>query len=317
MVNVVFYGTPEFALPALTRLLDSPHRVVAVVTQPDRRRGRGQRLAQPPVKQVAAANDTPVLQPDRPGSEAFLAALSALEPDLAIVAAYGRLLPDAVLTVPRLGTINIHPSLLPKYRGAAPVQRAVIAGETETGVSIMRLVREMDAGPVFARRTRPIAPDETSAAVETDLARTGADLLLEVIRDLEAGTAVEQPQDHAAATFAPRLAREDGAIDWRVSAPAIHNLVRGLHPWPHASSVLGGDRYLIHRTAIASTARPHPQAPGTLVEASGDRLLVAAGNGGAVAILEIQPEGRRRLETRAFLAGHRWSPGRRFDTAGA
>ena len=316
-MNVVFYGTPEFALPALTRLLDSPHRVAAVVTQPDRRRGRGQRLAPPPVKQIAAANDTPIVQPDRPGSEAFLATLSALEPDLAIVAAYGRMLPDAVLAVPRFGTINIHPSLLPKYRGAAPVQRAVIAGETETGVSIMRLVREMDAGPVFARRTRPIAPDETSAAVEADLARIGAELLLEVIRDLEAGTAVEQPQDHAAATFAPRLAREDGEIDWRASAAAIHNLVRGLHPWPHASSVLEGARYLIHRTAIASSARRQPQAPGTLVEASGDRLLVSTGDGGAVAILEIQPEGRRRLDTRAFLAGHRWSAGQRFDTAAA
>ena len=316
-MNVVFYGTPDFALPALTRLFDSRHRVAAVVTQPDRRRGRGQRLAPPPVKQVAAANDTPILQPDRPGSEAFLATLSALEPDLAIVAADGRLLPDAVLAVPRLGTINIHPSLLPKYRGAAPVQRAVIAGETETGVSIMRLVREMDAGPVFARRTRPIAPDETSAVVQTDLARIGADLLLEVIRDLEAGAAVEQPQDHKAATFAPRLAREDGEIDWHASAPAIHNLVRGLHPWPHASSVLGGARYLIHRAAVASTARRHPSSPGTLVEASGDRLLVSTGQGGTIAILEIQPEGRRRLETRAFLAGHRWSPGRRFDTAAA
>ena len=197
------------------------------------------------------------------------------------------------------------------------MQRAVIAGETETGVSIMRLVREMDAGPVFARRTRPIAPDETSAAVETDLARIGAELLLEVIRDLEAGTAVEQPQDHAAATFAPRLAREDGEIDWRAPAAAIHNLVRGLHPWPHASSVLEDARYLIHRTAVARAARPHPQAPGTLVEASGDRLLVSTGNGGALAILEIQPEGRRRLETRAFLAGHRWSSGQRFDTASA
>ena len=317
MVNVVFYGTPEFAVPALTSLLDSPHRVAAVVTQPDRRRGRGQRLAAPPVKRIAAANAVPVLQPDRSGSEAFLAALSALEPDLAVVAAYGRLLPDPVLAVPRLGTINIHPSLLPKYRGAAPVHRAVIAGETETGVSIMRLVREMDAGPVFARRTRPIAPDETSAALETDLARIGAELLLEVVHDLEAGAAVEQPQDHAAATFAPRLTREDGDIDWRAPAAAIHNLVRGLHPWPHASGVLDGARYLIHRTAIADSAHPDPPAPGTVVEASGDRLLVSTGHGGAVGILEIQPEGRRRLDTRAFLAGRRWLPGLRFDSGAA
>ena len=316
-MNVVFYGTPDFAVPALTRLLDSPHRVAAVVTQPDRRRGRGQRLGPSPVKRVAAASDIAILQPERPGGSAFLATLSALEPDLAIVAAYGRMLPDAVLDVPRLGTINIHPSLLPKYRGAAPVQRAVIAGETETGVTIMRLVREMDAGPLFARRTRLIAPDETSVAVESDLARLGAELLLEVVRDLETGTAVEQPQDHAAATFAPRLSREDGNIDWHASAADIHNLVRGLHPWPHAASVLDGARYLIHRTAITGSAGPHPPAPGTIVDSSGDRLLVSAGDGGTIAILEIQPEGRRRLETRAFLAGHRWSPGQRFDTPAA
>ena len=245
----------------------------------------------------------------------FLETLSALEPDLAVVAAYGRMLPDALLTTPRLGTVNIHPSLLPKYRGAAPVQRAIIAGETGTGVTIMRLVREMDAGPTFSRRERAIAEDETSDVVQADLARLGAELLLEVVDALEAGTATERAQDHAAATFAPRLSREEGVIDWRSPAPAIHNLVRGLHPWPHASGVLGGVRYLIHRTALAAAARPAPvPVPGTILEASGDRLHVSTGHGGAVAILEIQPEGRRRLETRAFLAGHRWSPGRRFDT---
>ncbi len=316
-MNVVFYGTPDFAVPALTRLLDSPHRVAAVVTQPDRPRGRGRRVAASPVKQVAAARAVRVLQPARPGDGAFLATLSALEPDLAVVAAYGRLLPDAALAAPRLGTINVHPSLLPKYRGAAPVQRAIIAGETGTGVTIIRLVREMDAGPMFARRTRPIAPDETSDVVEADLARLGADLLLEVVHALETGTATEHAQDHAAATFAPRLSRRDGEIDWCAPAPAIHNLVRGLHPWPHASGVLGGARYLIHRTAIAAPAQPDPPPPGTVTEASGDRLLVATGSGGAIAIIEIQPEGRRRVATRAFLAGHRWSPGARFDTVSA
>ena len=315
-MNVVFYGTPDFAVPALTRLLDSPHRVAAVVTQPDRRRGRGQRVAESPVKQVAAARGARILQPERLGDGAFLAALSALAPDLAIVAAYGRMLPDAVLAAPRGGTINIHPSLLPKYRGAAPVQRAIIAGETRTGVTIMRLVREMDAGPTFARRVRRIAQDETSDVVEADLARLGADLLLEVIGAIEAGAATEQEQDHEAATFAPRLSREEGGIDWRAPAPVIHNLVRGLHPWPHASGVLGGARYLIHRTAVATSTRTDP-GPGAVVEASGDRLLVATGCGGAIAILEIQPEGRRRVSTRAFLAGHHWSPGQRFETVPA
>ena len=313
-MKLVFYGTPDFAVPALTRLLDSPHRVAAVVTQPDRPRGRGRRIAESPVKQAAAARGIRILQPERLGDGAFLSSLSALEPDLAVVAAYGKMLPDAVLAAPRLRTINIHPSLLPKFRGAAPVQRAIIAGETETGVTIMRLVREMDAGPMFARRVRPIGPDETSDVVEADLARLGAELLLEVVGALQAGTATERTQDHRAATLAPRLSRGDGEIDWRSPAPTIHNLVRGLHPWPHASAALGGARYLIHRTAVVASPRADPPAPGTVVEASGDRLRVATGHRGVIAILEIQPEGRRRLATRAFLAGHRWSPGQRFDT---
>lgn len=312
-MKVVFYGTPDFAVPALTRLFESPHRVVAVVTQPDRPRGRGQRIAASPVKQVAADRGARILQPERLADDAFLSTLSALESDLAIVAAYGRMLPDAVLDAPRLGTINIHPSLLPEYRGAAPVQRAIIAGETETGVTIMRLVREMDAGPMFASRTRAISADETSDIVEGDLARLGADLLLDVVRALDTGRATERAQDHAAATFAPRLTRADGAIDWHAPATAVHDLVRGLHPWPHAAGVLEGTRFLIHRTAVAAPTQPAPAAPGTIIEASGDRLLVATGGGGAVAILQIQPEGRRRVDTRAFLAGRRWSPGQRFD----
>ncbi len=316
-MTVVFYGTPAFAVPALTRLLDSRHRIAAVVTQPDRPRGRGQRIVPSPVKRTATAQGVRILQPERLDDGEFPAALSALEPDLAIVAAYGRMLPDVVLTAPRLGTINIHPSLLPKYRGAAPVQRAIIAGETETGVTIMRLVHEMDAGPMFAWRKRPIAGDETSDVVEADLACLGADVLLEVVRDLETGAATEHPQDHAAATFAPRLSRADGEIDWRAPASEIHNLVRGVRPWPHASSVLAGARHLIHRTAIGAPVGADAPTPGTILEASGDRLVVSTGHGGAVAILEIQPEGRRRLATRAFLAGHRGLRGQRFDIVAA
>lgn len=316
-MKVVFYGTPDFAAPALTRLLDSPCRVAAVVTQPDRPRGRGQRVATSPVKEIATARGVAVLQPERLGDGAFPAALSALGADLGVVAAYGRLLPDAVLSTPRLGTINIHPSLLPKYRGAAPVARAILAGETGTGVTIMRLVREMDAGPTFAQRGRPVAAHETSGEVEADLARMGADLLLEVIEALAAGRATERAQDHAAATHAPRLSREDGAIDWRATAAAIHDRVRGLQPRPAAFGVFDGARHLIHRTAVEGAAAADPQPPGSIVEASGDRLIVATGDGGAVAIHEIQPEGRRRLATRAFLAGHRWSRGQRFDMVSA
>lgn len=312
-MRIVFYGTPAFAVPTLTRLLDAPHTVAAVVTQPDRPRGRGRTVSDSPVKQAAAAHGLSLLQPERLRDERFLARMADLEPDLAVVAAYGRMLPAALLHTPRLGTINVHASLLPKYRGAAPVQRAIIAGEPETGVTIIRLVQEMDAGPMLARSSRAIAPDETSRTVEAALAELGATLLIDTVGRLEAGTAVEEAQDHRFATFAPRLARDDGVIDWRAPARAIHDLVRGLHPWPHACATLDGARYLIHRTGVIDGPR-HGIPPGTLLESSGERLVVATGRGGALAILEIQPEGRRRLSARAFLAGRRWSPGQRFDS---
>ncbi|MCY4659872.1 MAG: methionyl-tRNA formyltransferase [Acidobacteria bacterium] len=322
MVKTVFFGTPGFAVPTLARLLASPHPVVAVVTRPDRPRGRGRRVSPSPVKSLAAEHGIPVLQPERLAADAFRQQIAAFEPDVAVVAAYGRILPDALLQTPRLGTFNVHASLLPKYRGAAPIQRAILAGETRTGVTIIRLVREMDAGPMLARRPLAIGPDATSTAVEQELAELGADLLLEAVAEIEAGTATETPQDHAAATFAPRLTRDDGRIDWSRPARALHDQVRGLHPWPHAFTYLDGARYLILRSRIpeagawdgagvvAGAADP---APGRLGEASGDRLVAAAGRGSVLAITEIQPEGRRPLPARAFLAGRRWTPGLRFD----
>lgn len=234
-------------------------------------------------------------------------------PDLAVVAAYGRLLPQWLLDHPRHGTVNVHASLLPKWRGAAPIHRAILAGDTETGVTIIRLVKAMDAGPMLARCVRPIGPDETSDAVEAALAELGAGLLVTTIDRIGAGTQLEEEQNHAAATFAPRLTRDDGPIDWRIPARAIHDHVRGLHPWPHASAVLDGQRYLIHRTAVVATTG-EAQAPGTVIEAKGDQLVVAAGDSNHLAIREIQPEGRKRLSVRAFLAGRRWRPGMRFET---
>ena len=324
MVKTVFFGTPGFAVPTLARLLASPHPVVAVVTRPDRPRGRGRRVSPSPVKSLAAEHGIPVLQPERLASDAVRQQIAAYEPDVAVVAAYGRILPDPLLETPRLGTFNVHASLLPEYRGAAPIQRAILAGETRTGVTIIRLVREMDAGPMLARRPLAIGPDATSSAVEQGLAELGADLLLEAVAEIEAAAATETPQDHAAATFAPRLTRDDGRIDWSRPARALHNQVRGLHPWPHAFTYLDGARYLILRSRIpeagagdgagvvAGAADP---APGRLVEASGDRLVAAAGGGSLLAITEIQPEGRRPLPARAFLAGRRWTPGLRFDPA--
>lgn len=318
MVKIAFFGTPAFAVPTLRLLLASPHPVVAAVTQPDRPRGRGRRVSESPVKQVAGASGLPVLQPERMKDPAFMDALAALAPDLGVVAAYGRMLPDPLLALPRLGMINVHASLLPKYRGAAPIHRAVMAGETETGVTIIRLVREMDAGPMLRLGALPIGPDDTSETLDGKLAELGAALLLRVVDDLDSGRAAAEEQDHALATFAPRLTREDGAIDWTRPARAVHDQVRGLHPWPRAACHLGGARYLIHRTAVAAQPLPSPDSvpvrPGQVVDAGGGRLVVAAGEGSAIAILEIQPEGGRPLPVQAFLAGHRIAPGTVFGS---
>ncbi len=312
VLRIVYFGTPTFAVPTLEALLGSPHEVVAVVTQPDRPRGRGQRVSDSPVKDLARRHGLDVLQPDRLKDEAFLARLRAFEPDLGIVAAYGRILPDALLALPRLGLLNVHASLLPRYRGAAPVHRAVIAGESETGVTIMRVVRELDAGPMLAWRRRTIGEEETSVEVEHDLARLGAGLLLETIDGLARGSITEVPQDVRGASYAPRLSKTDGVMEWDQPAAALHNLVRGLHPWPHAFTYFGTDRYLVHRTRVPARAPSSEAAPGSVLEAAGDRLLVAAGTLSALQVLEIQPEGRRVMSARDFLAGHRVPPGARF-----
>ncbi len=309
-MRIVFFGTPDFAVPTLDALLASDHTVVAVVTQPDRPRGRGQRTVAGPVKSRALAAGVPVLQPDRLKDPSFVDAFSALRTDLGVVAAYGRILPESLIATPALGMINVHASLLPRYRGAAPVHRAVIAGEGETGVTIMRVVKALDAGPMLARTVRPIGPDETSAEVEADLSRLGAALLVQTVDRLAAGPIEETPQDEAAATYAPRLTRVDGIVDWRLSAGAIHNLIRGLHPWPHAFSSLNGRRYILLRSE--PRAGDSGTAPGTIVAAAGDLLEVAAGSG-TVRLLELQPEGKRPLTAREFLAGHRIPPGAAFS----
>jgi methionyl-tRNA formyltransferase len=314
-LRIGFFGTPAFAAPSLEALIRSPHHVVAVVTRPDRPSGRGLRLVEPPVKAIARAHGIPVLQPEQIKATSFLEEIARFSPDLGVVVAYGRILPGELLRIPSLGMINVHASLLPKFRGAAPVQRAIMAGERETGVTIMRVVRELDAGPMLSVEARPIGADETSADVERDLAVLGAGLLLRSIDDLAANRASETPQDDSLATYAPRITREDGLIDWRRSAAAIHNLVRGLHPWPHAFSYLDGPRYLIHRTMVASdTQAAHRTAPGTVLEARGERLRVAAGEDTVLDIVDIQPEGRRPMPVRAFLAGHHLQPGSRFTS---
>ena len=300
-LRIGFFGTPAFAVPTLQKLIDSRHDVVAVVSQPDRPKGRGQKEQPTPTKVTAEAAGIAVLQPVRIRDDEFLGAVRAMSLDLGVVAAYGKILPDDLLAIPKLGMINVHASLLPEYRGAAPVHRAVIDGRTETGVTIMRVVRELDAGPMFARVTRPIGRDDTSLEVEQALAAAGGDLLLEVVERLAANTATEEPQDHARASYAHKLTKAEGTIDWAIPAGRIHNLVRGLQPWPLASSHLGDRRFLLHRTG--RTGDRSDAVPGTIVEAAGDRLEVVAGDGEVLRILQLQPEGRRVMTAREFLAG--------------
>ncbi len=306
-LRIVYFGTPAFAVPTLTALIRSSHPVVALVSQPDRPRGRGQHLGATPTKAVALQSGIPVLQPTRLRDPAFLDQIAAFEPDLGVVAAYGRILPDALLRLPRLGLINVHASLLPLYRGAAPVHRAVIAGEDVTGVTIMRVVTELDAGPMLGTLTRQIGPDETSVDVERGLAGDGAGLLLDVVDRLAQGPVVEVAQDDARATYAPKLLKTESPIDWSLPARAIHNRVRGLQPWPMASATLDGLRVLIHRTAVDDVGAG--AAAGVVVEARGDVLAVAAGDAKALRILQLQPEGRRTMSVREFLSGRRISPG--------
>lgn len=309
-LRIVFFGTPEFAVPTLDALLRSRHQVVGVVTQPDRPRGRGQKTAASPVKLHATAAGVAVLQPERLKDQPFLDALTALRADLGVVAAYGKILSDAVLAAPRLGMVNVHASLLPKYRGAAPVHRAIMAGEIETGVTIMRVVKALDAGPMLAKVATAIGPDDTSDEIERDLASLGADLLIPTIEAIADGHAEETAQDEASATYAHRLTKDDGIIDWTRAAADIHNQLRGLHPWPHAFAYVGGRRVILHRSETAG----HDQtsaAPGTLVETDGDRLVVATGAGN-LRILMIQAEGKRPMTAGEYLAGHPLAPGDRF-----
>jgi methionyl-tRNA formyltransferase len=310
-LKIVYFGTPEFAVPTLRRLLDSHHPVVALVSQPDRPRGRGHRLTPTPTKELAVSRGVPVLQPERLRDDAFLESIAKLRPDLGVVAAYGKLLPDALIAIPPLGMINVHASLLPKWRGAAPVHRAVIAGDTETGITIMRIVKELDAGDMFATTRRPIGPDETSTEVEQDLGERGAGLLLEVVEQLAAGRARETPQDASKATYAPKITKPEGAVDWSLPAERLHNLVRGLQPWPLVSARLRGTRLLIHRTALTTALTP--DKPGTIVRAEGERFEAAAGDGRVLRLMVVQPEGRRAMSARDFLAGHHITAGAQLE----
>ena len=308
-LRIIFMGTPEFAVPSLQALLDHGEEVVAVVCQPDKPKGRGRKLSPPPVKELALSVGLPVLQPTKVRTPEFLEELRSYHPDLMVVTAYGRILPGPVLNLPRLGTINVHGSLLPKYRGAAPVQWAILRGETETGITIMQMDEGMDTGDILLPRTMAIAPEDTAATLATKMAHLGGQALVEALELLKAGKLSRQKQDDRLATDAPPLTKEMGAIDWTRPAQELSCLIRGLDPWPTAHTTLGGETIRLFKpTVVAATAG---KPPGTVIRADKAGLLVATGNA-LLQIGELQREGGKRLPAADFLRGHPIAPGSRF-----
>lgn len=303
MMRVAFMGSPEFAVPALEALVGA-HEVVLVVTQPDKPAGRGKQLRPPPVKVVAERHGLRVVQPRSARTGELEALLREVAPDVAVVVAYGKILPAEVLAVPTLGCLNIHGSLLPAYRGAAPIQWAVINGERETGVTIMKLDEGMDTGPMLLARAVPIGEDDTAGTMHDRLAPVGAEAMLDALARIEAGTAVETAQDHARASHAPMLKKEDGAVDWSLPSRAVANRVRGMDPWPGAYATLDGERVRLFGARVAGGRGE----PGEVLDAGGAGLRVACGEG-ACSFGEIQAPGRKRMPVAAFVAGHPIAPG--------
>jgi len=314
-VRVVFLGTPEFAVPSLAALARR-FDVALVLTQPDRPKGRGRHLAEPPVKTLARTLGLPVLQPEALGEPEMRPRFEQAGAEAAVVVAYGLKIPDWLLALHPRGAINVHGSLLPAYRGAAPVNRAIINGDAETGVTTMLLGSRMDAGPTLMQRRTPIGPEETAGEVTARLAELGAGLLVVTLDGLASGIVQPREQDEALATFAPKLKKEDGLVDWRRGAREIVNLVRGVHPWPGAYTHLDGKPLKIWRAAVAAPPAaatkplPVPAAPGTILAASlHEGLLVACGAGEAVALLNVQTEGKKPLTAPEFLRGRALATG--------
>jgi len=304
-------GTRAFAVPSLQTLLDGQDTVVGVVTQPDQPSGRGMSLHAPPVKKLAEAYQVPVFQPAKLRTSEALEPLRAWQPDLIVVVAYGKMLPNSVLTLPPLGCINVHASLLPKYRGAAPIQWAIAQGEKETGVTIMRISERMDAGDILLQKAILIAADDTGGSLHDKLSTLGAEALREALRLLKQGRLFVRPQNEADATYAPIIKKEDGRIDWSLSAIMIERRVRAFTPWPSAYTTFGGKLLKVFK------ARPeaHPSStdvtPGTVTAVSPVHLLIATGDG-QLSLLEVQLEGKRRMPIEEFLKGHTVRQGARL-----
>jgi methionyl-tRNA formyltransferase len=299
--SIVFMGTPEFAVPCLRALIDAGYRVVAAVTQPDRPVGRKRVLTPTPVKVEALKHGIPVLQPPKLRAPEAVAELAGYRPDLIVTAAYGQLLPKAVLDMPRYGCVNVHGSLLPKYRGGAPIQRSIMNGDTVTGVTIMYMAEGLDTGDMISKVEVPIEPEDDSGSMYTKLSAAGAGLLVPTVAAILNGTAGRTPQNDAESTYAPNLTREDERIDWRRSAAEIHNQVRGLSPRPGAFTYWSGDVFKVWRTALPSRVSPLAgEQPGTVIALEPDGIHVATGSG-ALILKEVQPAGKKAMPASEFL----------------
>lgn len=301
-MRILFMGTPDFAVASLRRLVEDGHEICGVLTQPDKPKNRGHKLTPTPVKEYAMTENLPVFQPVSLRNAESLELVRSLDPELIVVAAYGKLLPEDILNVPPLGSINVHSSLLPKYRGAAPINWAVLNGDTVTGVTIMHMASELDAGDIIAQRAADIGPDENAQQLYGRLAGLGGELLVETVAAIEAGTVGRTPQDGRKATLAPMLTRELSPMDWRRTAQELHNQVRGLVPWPAATAELGGKRCKIFSAAPETAGTD--AAPGAVLEAGKRGVLIACGGGTALRILELQPDGGKRMKAADYLRGH-------------
>lgn len=301
-MRLVFLGTPAFAVPTLERIAATGHEVVEAVTQPDRPRGRGQNPAAPPVKEVALGLGIPVYQPERIRRPEAVEHLRALAPEAMVVVGYGQIIPQSVIDIPSLGILNVHASLLPRYRGAGPIQWAIVRGETRTGVTIMRIDAGLDTGDMLLKAETEIAPEENAIELGSRLSTMGADLLVEALAGLAAGTITPEKQDNNQATYAPLLKKEEGLIDWSLPASEIHNRIRGLQPWPGAYTTFRGQTVHIWKTKVAQAGPGGTPLSGTIVSIK--PLLVACGSG-SLELQELQLEGRKRLGAAEFSNGQR------------
>ncbi len=310
-MKVLFWGTPLFAVPTLRALEEEGHEVVGVVTQPDRPAGRGRKVRSSPVKEAAEEAGHPVLQPERPRGAEFVERIRSLGPDVSVVVAYGHILPREVLDVPVHGSLNVHASLLPELRGAAPVNWALIRGHDVTGVTVMRMVEEMDAGPILLQVEEPIAETESASDLSATLSELGADALIQALALLGLGESREREQEHARATYAPKIDRETARVDWEEGARRVRDRIRGMDQVPGAWSVLHGEPVKLFRpVALPETDSAVP--PGTILEAGEEGIVVAAGQG-AVRIEEVQPPGRRRMAAADWVRGRGARQGDRFS----